>query len=197
MGAVTRRAGGLPFFRELDPGKGVNWNCTKGMAMFLDLLFIMTQKTQFVPGLMEKKVRVRTGMGVMATGTLTIFKGFMLNRKVCQLPYLLVAQQAHLPLGQSKHILLISTVRAVANCADTGSQRPVNVVLGKFRPFSLVAPEAQFRSGGEQFISLGFTHEIVARGATSHCDGTVYIIFLGQLLVTFQTGLGDHHETLT
>ena len=121
----------------------------------------------------------------------------MLIRQVGRLSYLLVAQQAHLPLRQSQHILLIGTMGAVTNCADTGSQRPVKIVLGEFRPFFFMAPVAKFRSGGKQIVSFRLTGKIVARGTTTHRDGPVYIVFLGQFLVAFQAALGDHHEVLT
>ena len=121
----------------------------------------------------------------------------MLTRQVGRFPYLLVAQQAHLSLGQPQHILFVSTVGAVANCADTGSQWSVNVVRCEFRPFFFMAPVAKFRSGRKQIVSFRLTGKIVAGGTTTHCDGPVYIVFLGQLLVAFQTALGDYHEVLT
>ena len=78
MGAVAGKTGGLTLLRELHSGESVNWYCAKGMAMTLHLQLIMAQKTQLVPGPAEEKCRVRAGVGIMATGTLTIFKRLVL-----------------------------------------------------------------------------------------------------------------------
>ena len=115
--------------------------------MFFHLEFIMTDKTKVIPGTAQEKCGVHAGVGVMTACTEPVLKRFVLACKVGQFPYLLVTQQAHLSLGQSKHVLLIGTMGAVADRADTGRQRPVNVVSGKLRPLFLVTPIAKVRSG--------------------------------------------------
>ena len=82
--------------------------------MVVHLLLIMTQKTQFATGPTKEKFRIRAGMRIMAAGTFTIFKWFVLRELERQFLHLLVAQQAHLPLGHSQHVFLIGPVGVVA-----------------------------------------------------------------------------------
>ena len=150
MGVVARKADQLAKLGQYHTRVRVIWNYPHRVPMGLHSPFIVTSEAKLTSLSLEKKRRIFRGVRVVTVSTSACFKGGVKVGTVCLLTYLLMAGSTHLALGKAQVVFLVGTVGTVADRANAGSHRAVNVGFCELVLFALVTAVAQIGSCSEK-----------------------------------------------
>ena len=107
MGIMTRGAHQFTQIIEPDTREGEIGHHSNGMLVALHRLLIVAAVTEIVAKVVQEKFRIVGSVWIMTSCAFPFIEGWMLGEAARVLPDLMVAGQAHLPLGQSEIIPLI------------------------------------------------------------------------------------------